>query len=172
MLALVRLIVADRRDLDVLIAQSGHNNASRSRSFTLRDMQYGQNLRNEIRAMTLLHSMCGDYLSRYAHSYEEDVRRLESNELEPFSNARHAVIQLKGEKEVLKFLQDFASTSLELLQCSSDSVYSSSIGAYRITKHPVILRYCQNVVTSLRHDEQRLLDNLQRNADLSRPTIV
>lgn len=166
--ALLRVIVADGKDLsDIKLS-----NNFQHRSLTLRDVQYPQNMKNEIRALKLLVTVCNDYLSRYHHTYEEDCAKLASNELAPFSNARHAVIQLKGEKEVLLFLKDFATTGLELLQVRGETAYGVAMATIKSTKHKLIARYCQTVVSTLRHDEQRMLEQMQRNVDMSKPTIV
>ena len=60
---------------------------------------------NEIRSMRNLRGLCDEYLEAYPTSYEQDVERLASttNPVPMFSNERHALIQVKGEKEVLLF---------------------------------------------------------------------
>jgi len=84
MFQMLRIIVADEEEFRMLTETPG---ASCS------------NLRD---ATMPLKSKVQDYMSRYPTSYEEDVRRLAvkgtPEELVQFSNERHAVIQVKGER--------------------------------------------------------------------------
>ena len=73
-----------------------------------------------------------------------DPNRLKTDqELEPFSNERHAIIQVKGEKEVLLFLKDFAETGLSLLQVRECKIYlilktclyAFSLGGWSVVGH-------------------------------------
>ena len=59
-------------------------------------------LRNEKAALTMFMGMINDKLAAYPRSLEEDKVLLAGDSLTPFSNERHAVIQVAGEKEVLE----------------------------------------------------------------------
>lgn len=159
MFSLLRLIVADREDLEdifthALRLSSGTTNASDVHSISmllteinlssrisyeslssfhramlvvrsLRDTQYPISLSNERRAMHLLIKMVQESLQEYSSTLEEDFKSLSnSTDYPEFSNRRHALIQVKGEKEVLSFYLDLARTSLEVLQWIDDHEYS------------------------------------------------
>ena len=55
---------------------------------------------------------------------------LSSDALVPFSNERHAVIQIKGEKEILVFLMSFAASALELIASPSDAEFDKLLMSY------------------------------------------
>jgi len=56
------------------------------------------------------------------------VDRLTTDQgLEPFSNERHAIIQVKGEKEVLLYLKDFAETGLNLLRIKDQKEFYDEV---------------------------------------------
>jgi len=149
MLQLLRIIEADKDDFYALTQSPG------SSSRSLRDATFPLNEGNEMRAMELLQRMTQDYLSRYPTTYEEDVRRLTvrgSGELVQFTNERHAVIQIKGEKEVLLFLKDFADTTIEVLKMlhCDRTEYETSMDRIADSKHPIIAHYCSSTLGRLR----------------------
>ncbi len=102
---------------------------------SVRDAQNPVNVDNELRSMRLLLSICKSYLSIYPTSYDDDVKRLSNTkssssstskissidnegvdlELTPFSNHRNAIIQIKGEKEILLYYANLAEISIDLL---------------------------------------------------------
>jgi hypothetical protein len=71
----------------------------------VRDVNAPISMRNERAALQLLSSMVTELLTKYPKSLAEDLELLaagpDSGGLAPFSNERHAVIQVAGEKEVL-----------------------------------------------------------------------
>ena len=152
MLSVLRIVEADAEDFAVL------SRVPTSSYRSIRDASMPINSKNEIKAMQLLISIVDDYLSRYPTSYKEDFRRLESNELAPFSNERHAVIQIKGEKEVLLFYKDFAETSSKIigLECS-DAEFESTLNDVARSKHAVISQHCKGVLWRLRREENTKL---------------
>ncbi len=168
LLALLRVIEADRDDLELLMATAG---SSMYRS--IRDAQVAVSLRNELRAMSLLLSTCEDYLSRYPTSYESDCDRLLYGNVAPFSNERHALIQIKGEKEVLLFFRDWAAVALQLLRENDPSQFEALLESVRASKDPIVYQYCRGTIGRLHQDDlRRQMEQRRRNMDLSRPTIV
>ena len=168
MFAMLRIIEADRADIDLLISTAG---STLYRS--IRDAQVAVSLKNEIRAMQLLLSMCNDMLKAYPTSYEDDCERLAHGDLQPFTNERHAVIQVKGEKEVLLFFQEFSTIALQMLQVRDGDRFEALLESIRVLKDPLIFHYCRGTVGRLLHDDmRRQLDHRSRNMDLTRPTIV
>ena len=155
-----RLLVADKNDLRHVYETSRYPSA--------KDFRAAVSLRNEIRALKHLYGVCQDYLSRYKTTYEEDCALLQSDKLEPFSNHRNAVIQVKGEKEVLLFYQDFCDTALCLAHCKSLNEYESVFATVTSTKHPIIVKYCRHVISKLYQAELLKMQNV----DMSRPVVV
>ena len=58
---------------------------------------------NEIRTFRALAQAAEAQLARYPTTLEEDDEMLENGGLDPFSNRRHAVIVIRGEKEICHF---------------------------------------------------------------------
>jgi len=165
---MLRIIEADKDDIASLsLAQS-------PRYRSIRDSMIPINAKNEMKAMQLLKSIVEDYLSRYPTKYEDDVVRLASAELAPFSNERHAVIQVAGEKEVLLFYLDLALTALILLSNihSSDEVFNSAMSEVIAQKHIVIQQFCQGFYPRLRREEIALENSRRQATDLSQPTTL
>jgi len=111
-------------------------------------------------------------LGAYPTSLEQDTRRLESDEFAPFSNQRHAVIQIRGEKEVLHFYVDFAQTCLSLLKCADVDHFEVALEKVRREKHPVIFVHAKMTLGRLFLDEARRNDSRRRQLDLTKPTVV
>ena len=175
LLSTLRIIVSDEEDLEQLQVVYGGPYGSRSH----RDAQGPQNIRNEIRALHHLTAICDDYLSRYPTTLEEDKRRLAApveggDGLAPFSNERHAVIQLRGEKEILHFFKHFSECGIRVLsvRLNSSVEFESILQRYQTTEHPVIYQYCRTVVSRLRDLEIRRMEQAHKNVDLSKPTVV
>jgi len=72
--------------------------------------------------MELFNNMLDALESAYSKPLEDDEERLRSGELAPFSNERHAVIQVKGEKVVLRFFKDFAQKCIRALSGEMDAL--------------------------------------------------
>ena len=156
-----------RDDFDLLVTGAG-NSLHRS----LREAQLPISVHNELRAMQSLVHLIAHYLAQYPTSYEQDVARLANNDLAPFSNERHAVIQIKGEKEVLLFFRDFAQTAISLLQCTDIIQFDELLEQIRDTKHPVIYYHSKGPLLRLHQEELRRTEMRRRKVDLSRPTVV
>ena len=152
MLSLLRIINADQDDLNQLTQIPGSSFRS------LRDASLPLNSKNEMKAMTFLKDLVQDYLDRYPTSLEEDIRRLAvkgPGSLIQFSNERHAAIQVKGEKDVLLFLKDFAETTLKILYLlHNDAVqFESALEEVVQKKHAVISSHCRTILRRLRREE-------------------
>jgi hypothetical protein len=151
----------------MLMACSG-NSLYRS----LRDAHLPISVRNELRAMQSLLLLASDYLGQYPTTFEQDVECLQHGSLAPFSNERHALIQVKGEKEVLLFLQDFAMTSIALLQATDYRHFDDLLEQVRTSKHSLIYQHAKATLGRLLVDEQRRAETRRRKMDLTRPTVV
>jgi hypothetical protein len=69
---------------------------------------------SEAAAMELIRKAVRARLARYRHSYEADVRALVR--LRPFSTARHIVLVLKAEKQILWFYSRLAAVRVRLMK--------------------------------------------------------
>jgi Rubisco LSMT substrate-binding len=181
--SLLRIIEADVEDFDRLTVTAAYSNQgigtgrTGSRSYrSIQDAQVPISVRNEIRAMRLLKTICEDLLAGYPNSYEDDCLRLADDSsprsLAPFSNERHALIQVKGEKEVLLFYKDFSRTAIRLLELKDDSCFNAEVAAVWPLKHVVVQQYLSNSLCRLRQDDKQRAELRQRNVDFSRPTVV
>lgn len=153
MFQILRIIEADVDEFEMLTHTTGGTSSS---SNSLRDAAMPLNVNNETRAMENLKSLVEDYISRYPTSYEEDVQRLAIKDgprvLHQFSNERHAVVQVRGEKEVLRFLLDLTNTVISLLSAvkGDHAEFTAKMLEVIKTKHPFIAQHCKHVLGRLR----------------------
>jgi hypothetical protein len=151
---------------------------------TCRDIRHPVSLRNERAAMRLLLEVIGRQLSRYPTTLSQDVSDLMDERAFPrFSNKRHAKIQVRGEKEVLHHFARWARTSLDVLDVIEAELKEENGVEVQMTPtgrtiaeerpgfeivirrmeeedsgqiHHTILRYCADVLGSLRREEYKL----------------
>lgn len=169
MLSFLRIIVADKEDFDRLTSPM----MGLSSIPSIRDAQVAISVSNELRAMQYLRDLCDTYLSRYPTTYESDVERLKSDDsLVLYSNERHAVIQVRGEKEVLLFFRDFAESGIKLLQAPDMDAFDVLLEEIRLSKDVIIFYYCRSVCGRLLHENRRRAERNIRSYDLARPTVV
>ena len=161
-LGLLRIIEADAVDMEQHFATGPIRST--------RDAQIAFSVRNEIKTMQALKRICSDSLAAYPTTLQEDCQRLQT--LAPFSNERHAVIQIKGEKEVLLHYNDLAETAIHLLEIKDAQEFDRALQEVRTSKHAIILQYCRNTVVNLRQEEQRKTLMNQKVLDFSLPTIL
>lgn len=169
LLAMLRLIESDKEDLEILLSCSG---SSMYRS--IRDADIAISLKNELRMLQSLVRLIDEHLRQYPTTFEEDVHRLQHGNVPLFSNERNALIQVKGEKEVLLFFRDFANTGAIGLKLRDLSEFDEFLNQVRVSKHTLIFQYCRGTVGRLLHEEIRRGDYRasHRNIDLSKPTVV
>jgi hypothetical protein len=134
--------------------------------------------------MRLLLEVIGRQLSRYPTTLSQDVSDLMDERAFPrFSNKRHAKIQVRGEKEVLHHFARWARTSLDVLDVIEAELKEENGVEVQMTPtgrtiaeerpgfdivirrmeeedsgqiHHTILRYCADVLGSLRREEYKL----------------
>jgi Rubisco LSMT substrate-binding len=167
---------------------------------SVRDIRHPLSLRNERLAMlTLLHTV-SSALAKYPTSLSTDMEDLlDEHRYPPFSNKRHAKIQVRGEKEVLHHYARFARTALEVMDVIEQELKeeqqrgvevqlgrgvlsedtSRSCGYDFLARkmeededvmHHTIVRYCVDVLGSLRKEEMRSLR--RQRALLSTNTVA
>lgn len=131
------------------------------------DIRRPVSIRNERAALKHLIQAIRKQQAAYPTTLEEDIRLLEErHDLYPmFSNKRHAKIQVRGEKEVLEHFLEWSVTGLQVLGIIEGEVndpYGTSNNDFEYTirrmdmddrVHHTVLRYCEDVLGSLRREE-------------------
>mmetsp|Transcript_11999 Transcript_11999/g.19270 ORF Transcript_11999/g.19270 Transcript_11999/m.19270 type:complete len:577 (-) Transcript_11999:928-2658(-) len=183
--AITSPVTSDMRSLFV----PDHRNSLASYYRSCRDIRHPLSLKNERLAMLSLLQIISTSLGRYPTSLSADkADLLDEQRFPPFSNKRHAKIQVRGEKEVLHHFARWARTALDVIDVIEQELkeeqqrgvevqlgrgivsedMSRSCGYDYIVRrmeedetnmHHTIVRYCADVLGSLRREE---LKNLRR----------
>lgn len=179
-------VTSDMRSLFV----PEHRNALASYYRSCRDIRHPISMQNERMAMLNLLQIISTALGRYPSSLSSDKADLLDERLyPPFSNKRHAKIQVRGEKEVLHHYARWARMALDVMDVIEQELkdeqqrgvevqlgrgiilsddQSRSCGYDYIIRrmeeddesvHHTIVRYCADVLGSLRREEFK---NLRR----------
>ena len=189
--AITSPVASDMRSLFVVEQRNSLTSYYRS----CRDIRHPLSLRNERMSMMNLLQIISIALAKYPTSLAVDkADLLDERRHPPFSNQRHAKIQVRGEKVVLHHFAKWARTALEVLDVIEQELkdeqqrgsvevqlgrgvimndeLSSRHGSFNsvIRKmeddegadalHHTIVRYCADVLGSLRREE---LKNLRRH---------
>lgn len=178
-LACLRVIVATPTEFNDLMATVGL--AGRLAN-TVKDVRFPISLRNERAAMVHLQALLQKYLSEYPRSMEEDSAALAGDTLRPFSNERHATIQVMGEKEVLHHYLTLCETVIRLLDVDvyDDVDFATKFEEVKQNAHGHIVKHCtddpSSIVGQCRRLERRRLQQAQERVDASsdpmKPHIV
>jgi histone-lysine N-methyltransferase SETD3 len=166
-----------------------HRSALASYYRSCRDIRHPISLRNEQASMLNLLQIISSALATYPTSFTQDkADLLDEANFPRFSNKRHAKIQVWGEKEVLHHFAQWARTALDVMDVIEQELKeeqqrgvevqlgrgvvpddsSRSCGYDHIVRrmeeeetdvHHTIVRYCADVLGSLRREE---LKNLRR----------
>ena len=175
LLALLRIITADEEDYFRLICGRGDraNNSYRS----TRNANFPISIHNEITTLQALKTKCQKLLSLYPNTLEHDLELLKPENtanIPLYSNYRNAVIQVRGEKEVLHHYLDLAICGLKLLSFGmhQEEEFERELSEIKHNKHALIHSYCFNVVTVIRKQEFHKIVKTQRNLDLSKSMTV
>lgn len=182
--AITSPIPSDMRSLFVVEQRSSLTSYYRS----CRDIRHPLSIRNERMSMMNLLQIISVALAKYPTSLAVDkADLLDNRRYPPFSNVRHAKIQVRGEKEVLYHFVQWARTALEVLDAIEQELRDeqqrgsvevqlgrgvivndeppSRYGSFEsfIRKmeddespdalHHTIVRYCSDVLGSLRREE-------------------
>ena len=148
MFAMLRIIVADGKDMDQIFSSSGSYKA-------IRDAQIAVNIVNELKALELLKSTCENLLNAYPATLLDDERKLRSQDIAPFSNQRHAIIQVKGEKIVLHHYIDLATTAIDLIKAPDNKVFEDMMSDIKNTKNSLLIQYCRTTIGRLRLESSK-----------------
>mmetsp|Transcript_18601 Transcript_18601/g.27293 ORF Transcript_18601/g.27293 Transcript_18601/m.27293 type:complete len:560 (-) Transcript_18601:604-2283(-) len=163
MMSMMRVIVADAGELEAITGSGAGGGIRCSGSGigvlvyrTCRDVRFPLSLRNENAALHNLLAVVRRALLAYPTTLAQDNEQLAGNTLPQFSNARHAVIQVRGEKEVLHHFEDFVLTSLQVIDIDQDEQFDAAIKSMEgMGKHHTIIRYCSDVIGAIRREEKR-----------------
>lgn len=145
---------------------------------SLRNAQTALCVKNEVLMWKCLHAMLTKLIAAYPTTLQQDCEALEDHNKCPlFSNRRNAMIQMRGEKEVLHFYLDFAEVALDVLQTwPVEHVVTPEFGDklehIRQTKHFLVYNYCRHVAHRLLLEEKRKNELRARNVNLALPTVV
>lgn len=160
-----------------------HRSSLASYYRSCRDIRHPLSLTNERASMHNLLQIISSTLALYPTTLSQDMSDLmDESALPPFSNKRHAKIQVRGEKEVLQHFVRWAQTALDVMDVieielkeeqqrgvevqlgrgvvADDSQRSCGYD-YIVRKmeedetnlHHTIVRYCADVLGSLRREE-------------------
>ena len=136
---------------------------------TLREATVPFSVESEVAALTMLKNLCMDMLDKYPTSYDEDVARLEGKhpvlekgeKVDPvgvlYTNERHAVIQVRGEKEVLGHFLVLSELALDLLTsgCLPEELEMIIKERLRGRVHENIYQYCRGPILRVTRAAQR-----------------
>jgi histone-lysine N-methyltransferase SETD3 len=166
-----------------------HRNSLASYYRSCRDIRHPLSLRNERATMRNLMQIISSALAQYPTSLSQDISDfMDERAFPPYSNKRHAMIQIRGEKEVLHHFARWARTALDVMEVIEQELKEEqqrgvevqldrgvvhddsarSCGYDYIVRrmeedednlHHTIVRYCADVLGSLRREE---LKNLRR----------
>ncbi|CAM9656452.1 unnamed protein product [Discosporangium mesarthrocarpum] len=145
-LSLLRVMVADTQDMAMI------GGGSRYVYRTARDIQNPLSIRNERAAMHQLMTIVQRNLNAYPTSLKEDREKLEGNTLKPFSNARHAAIQVSGEKVVLLHYLQLAETALACLAAKTTAEMEESRWQ---GKDKLVIDYCSGPILQIWEQDYR-----------------
>ena len=177
-------VTSDMRSLFV----PDHRNSLASYYRSCRDIRHPLSLRNERLAMLSLLQLVSTALAKYPTSLSADKADLmDEQRFPPFSNVRHAKIQVRGEKEVLHHFARWAKTALDVISvieqelkdeqqrgvevqlgrgvvsedssrsCGYDYIVRKMEEDEEESMHHTIVRYCADVLGSLRREELKSL---------------
>lgn len=112
--------------------------------------------RNELAAMALFETILQEHLDAYPDTLEVDREKLAPGRLEPFSNERHAVIHVAGEKVVIHHFLRLARTAREVFEEDDDERRRERVEAlYRAGGADVyIANYVSSCMAQLREHER------------------
>jgi histone-lysine N-methyltransferase SETD3 len=170
--SMLRVVVANEQELDLISPLTSGNTMARSNAplspnssagcmlyRSCRDIRFPLSLRNETATLTHLRSIVRDALSRYPTTLAQDrIRLLDMCALPPFSNARHAAIQVNGEKEVLQYYDDLTTAALGVIDLPNEEEFDAAIKSLEgAGTHYLILRYCADIIGATRRRSQKQL---------------
>ena len=150
MMSLLRVKVAGKEELKAIMGGGPYMYRS------AKDIRFGLGVNNETLALSELSRMTKKMMAEYPTTLEEDVKALAEGEygekggLRKYSNERHARIQVKGEKEVLRYFERLADTGRKGLACKDEEFEELKEGLEGGER-----QYVMEVVAGIRKDERR-----------------
>jgi len=148
LLSMLRVVVAGGKDLQTITTSGPYMYR------TSKDIRFALSVNNERAALNHLLNVVRENLDAYPTTLEEDNEALANGSLPPFSNKRHARIQVRGEKEVLLHYLDFATTGLSVIDLSLEEFQKEVVNVQK-TKNNCIAQYCSDVIGAILREEDR-----------------
>jgi len=145
---MLRVVVAGGKDLQTITTSGPYMYR------TSKDIRFALSVNNERAALNHLLNVVRENLDAYPTTLEEDNEALANGSLPPFSNKRHARIQVRGEKEVLLHYLDFATTGLSVIDLSLEEFQKEVVNVQK-TKNNCIAQYCSDVIGAILREEDR-----------------
>ena len=90
-----------------------------------------------------------DRLSKYLSTIEEDDEKLQNPGMDPFCNARHAIIIIRGEKEICEFYIQLAEVAGPLLRMDAGARKLRVMAEFSDDEDDDLCRYIQSVHRAL-----------------------
>ncbi|CAM9814682.1 unnamed protein product [Chrysoparadoxa australica] len=167
MLSLLRVIEADEAEFAII------EGGSRFIYRTPHDVRFPMSLRNEEAVMRRMMSIMQGYLNAYPTSLEENIEMLSGKDhvatVPHFSNRRHALVQVKGEKVVLRHYLDMAETALACMAAKTEI----EMAVLCQDKHKLVQNYVMNVLAQIKRQEKAKVERLDSGFVMGPgPTIV
>jgi histone-lysine N-methyltransferase SETD3 len=148
--SMLRVLEANEEDMAAIVAAGPYMYRS------CRDVRFALSSANERRALGRLQAIVTDALAQYPTTMAEDDERLARDGLlPPFSNARHAYIQVRGEKEVLHHFLQLCKCGVEALDAVGDDEFDNKVRDIQEQHGGCISQYVKDVVASVRREEAR-----------------
>mmetsp|Transcript_35684 Transcript_35684/g.82996 ORF Transcript_35684/g.82996 Transcript_35684/m.82996 type:complete len:357 (+) Transcript_35684:902-1972(+) len=148
MLSMLRVIVANEDEMSSVSCSGLYMFR------TAKDIRFPLSLRNERAALEHLLQIVRCAMSEYTTSLKEDIRTLESNQFPMFSNERNAIVQVKGEKEVLQHYENFAVTAINIMDLN-DNDFVAATAEIQSSEHHTTACYCVDVIGSIHREDRK-----------------
>lgn len=123
--------------------------ANNSRASILDYCKQALGLNTELKVLKVLSEMSRRRLKLYKNDIEVDEKMLQEGNLEPFSNHRHAIIMIRGEKLIFHFYINLYKKMDDLLHKENEEaveyIYSNYMGSDEYSEY--ISRVGMNMVS-------------------------
>lgn len=178
LLAFLRIVCADENDFFPLVSGARGNRPGGSYR-SMKNACTPISIRNEMATLRTLRALCVNMLNQYPTTLAEDMYELREANLDNvplYSNRRHSLIHVRGEKEVLHHYRQLAECGLNLLAIQESenqfTEISDILHNIRADFHPLVFEFCNHVVLPVREYELEKRRRVNKNLDMSKPTIV
>jgi histone-lysine N-methyltransferase SETD3 len=163
-----RVLAANEDEFAQITGTNGRNSSAYSFR-TPTDIRHPVGRRNEIAALELFETLLQEHLDAYPNTMLEDEARLQPGVLEPFSNERHAVIHVHGEKVVIAYFMRLTRVARAILVEEEDDKRREKVEELYRSGGPdvYIANYISSCMAQLREHErlQQYVDREQQRGE-------